>query len=111
MSLTEIIFLIAAILMLIDIFFASDIPTHIAYILVTINIIKEFDVPWLYKILMGLIIWFGLILFHYFLWRKVLEKINDRFIAPSIHKGGIEGLVGETGVIGIHVPLRRAPTG
>jgi len=53
----------------------------------------------LYQILFGILIWFALVVFHYLVWRKVLEKINDKFIAPSKHVGGLEGFIGQEGII------------
>ena len=53
----------------------------------------------LYQILFGVLIWFALVIFHYTLWRKVIEKINDRLIAPSKHKGGLDGFIGKEGII------------
>ena len=99
MSITEVLLVSALILILIDIFFASDIPTHIAWICITVAITLQFNTSILYQILIALLVWFALVAFHYTLWRKVIEKINDRFIAPRKHIGGIEGMVGQTGVI------------
>lgn len=99
MSFNEILIISALILILIDIFFASDIPTHIAYLILTFTIAKEIELALLYQILFGILIWFGLVIFHYTVWRKVLEKINDRFISPSHHKGGLDALIGKTGII------------
>jgi len=99
MSFNEMLIISALILILIDIFFASDIPTHIAYLILTFTIAKEIELALLYQILLGVLIWFGLVIFHYTIWRKVLEKINDKFISPSHHKGGLDGLIGKNGVI------------
>lgn len=99
MSITEILIVVSVFLILVDIFFASDVPTHIAYILTTINIAKEINLPFIYQITIGILIWFALIGFHYLVWRNVIEKINDKFISPRIHIGGIDGLVGKKGII------------
>jgi membrane protein implicated in regulation of membrane protease activity len=99
MTINEILIVSSIILILIDIFFNSDIPTHIAYILLTFTFAKEIDMPILYQILFGILIWVALVVFHYLVWRKVLEKINDKFIAPSKHIGGIEGFIGQEGII------------
>ena len=99
MTLNEILIVIALILIVADIFFASDYPTHIAYVILTITIAKEINLPILYQILFGIGIWFSLVVFHYLIWRKVLEKISNKLIAPSVHTGGIEGFVGKEGVI------------
>ena len=99
MTINEILILSVIILIIIDIFFNSDIPTHIAYIVLSFTFTKEIDMPILYQILFGVLIWIVLVVFHYLIWRQVIEKINDKFIAPSKHKGGIDGFVGQEGVI------------
>jgi len=99
MTINEILIVSAIILILVDIFFNSDIPTHIAYIILTFTFAKEIDMPILYQILFGILIWVVLVVFHYLVWRKVIEKINDKFIAPSKHMGGLEGFIGQEGII------------
>lgn len=99
MTINEILIISAIILILVDIFFASDFPTHLAYIIVTFTIAKEIDMPILYQILFGILIWVVLVIFHYTIWRKVIEKINDKLIAPSKHKGGLDGFIGKEGII------------
>ena len=99
MSINEILILSAIILILIDIFFVSDLPTLIAYFIITFTITKEINLPILYQIAIGLLILFALVVFHYKIWRTLLSKINDRFIAPTKHEGGLEGLIGKQGVI------------
>jgi len=99
MTINEILIVSAIILILVDIFFNSDIPTHIAYLILTFTFAKEIDMPILYQILFGILIWVALVVFHYLVWRKVVENINDKFIAPSKHKGGIEGFIGQEGII------------
>ena len=99
MTINEILIVSAIILILVDIFFASDFPTHLAYIILTFTIAKEIDMPILYQILFGILIWVALVVFHYTIWRKVIEKINDKLIAPSKHKGGLDGFIGKEGII------------
>jgi len=99
MTINEILIVSAIILILVDIFFTSDFPTHLAYIILTFTIAKEIDMPILYQILFWVLIWFMLVIFHYTIWRKVIEKINDKFIAPRKHIGGLEGFIGQEGII------------
>ena len=99
MTINEILIVSAIILILVDIFFASDFPTHLAYIIVTFTLAKGIDMPILYQILFGILIWIALVVFHYTIWRKVIEKINDKLIAPSKHKGGLDGFIGKEGII------------
>ncbi|WP_291858102.1 NfeD family protein [Marinilabilia sp.] len=99
MTINEILIVSAIILILVDIFFASDFPTHLAYIIGTFAIAKEIDMPILYQILFGVLIWMVLVVFHYTIWRKIIEKINDKLVAPSKHIGGLEGFIGKEGII------------
>ena len=99
MSINETLIVISLILILIDIFFISDYSTHVAYILITFTISKEISKPILYQILFGIMIWFSLVVSHYLLWRKVLEHINDKIIAPTKHVGGFKSFIGKEGVI------------
>lgn len=99
MTINEILIVSAIILILVDIFFASDLPTHLAYIIVTFTIAKEIDMPILYQILFGILIWVSLVVFHYTIWRKVIENINDKLIAPRKHKGGLDGFIDKEGII------------
>lgn len=99
MTINEVLVVTAIILILIDIFFASDFPTHLAYIIVTFTIAKEINMPVLYQILFGILIWVAIVIFHYTVWRKIIEKINDKLIAPSKHKGGLDGFIGMEGVV------------
>ena len=99
MTINEMLIVFAIILILVDIFFVSDIPTHLAYIILTFTFAKEIKMPILYQILFGVLIWFALVVFHYIIWRKVIEKINDKLIAPRKHTGGFEGFIGKEGVI------------
>lgn len=94
MSITEICFLTGIIFVLIDLFFSSDYPTHLAYILFTVGIVINIDLSILYLIIIGLLIWFILIIFHYKIWAEFLQKINDKYIAPRNHVGGNQSLVG-----------------
>jgi membrane protein implicated in regulation of membrane protease activity len=99
MSATETLLALAAILILIDILFVSDIPTLIAYGLITIAITKNFEIHFLYKVILGILLIASLVTFHYLVWREFLEKINDRVISPQKHISGGEGLIGQYGVI------------
>lgn len=87
------------ILILVDVFFAYEVPTHVAYILLTIVIVLESDTGIVQKILLGVLVWFGFLVFHYLVWRRLIERIHDRIIAPQKHTGGIEGLIGKTGTV------------
>jgi membrane protein implicated in regulation of membrane protease activity len=40
-----------------------------------------------------------LVIFHYTLWRKVLEKISNQIIAPDKHNYGVNSLKNKVGTI------------
>jgi membrane protein implicated in regulation of membrane protease activity len=87
---------LALLLLLTDVFFQSDVPTHIAYVLVAFVVAVTFDVHFLWQAVIGVLAWFALVGFHYLLWRKVLGRISDRF-APDTYRSGASGLVGQLG--------------
>jgi len=99
MTLTEALFVIAAILIVIDFFIVSDIPTLIAYVLICFSVMLQFDGPILYKILFGVIFWFVLAAFHYIVWRKVVLRFSNKYIAPDKHLDGARGRIGMQGAI------------
>lgn len=99
MSINEILIVSAFILIIIDVFFVSDVFTHIAYIIIAFVIAKEINSLLLYQVLIGVLCWFCVVIFHYTIWRKIIEKINDKFIAPNKHDIGVETFIGQTGTI------------
>jgi len=101
LTLNQTILLIAAILIVIDFFIPSDIPTHIAYILLCVFVAVNIHYHILIKILFALLAWFVLVFFHYLFWRSIVQKIIDKYIAPDRFKSGVEGIVGNEGTIRI----------
>jgi|LFRM01.1.fsa_nt_gb membrane protein implicated in regulation of membrane protease activity len=90
---------IAFILIAVDIFVASDIPTHISYILFTYVLSKGLPIHFMYRILAGIVFWFLLIGFHYFIWKKLVTVFVNKFVAPEKKAAGIDALKGENGEI------------
>jgi membrane protein implicated in regulation of membrane protease activity len=102
MTLSEALIVIACILILVDFFVPTDVPTHGAYILFTVAFGRQFETPLLYQILIGLGFWFVVVTFHYIVWRKFVQAIANRYIAPEQHQSGVDGMLGRTGKIQIH---------
>lgn len=75
--------LIALILILVDIFLPTDITTFIAYIIFSYLIAHNVDVPILYQIIIGISAWWVMVAIHYFIFRNIIRKFTDRFIAPT----------------------------
>ena len=97
LGLNETLLIIAAILVLIDIFFASDVPTHAAYVLVAVVLARLVPAHLLYQVLIGVGAWFVLVGGHYLLWRKRLQRFVHRYIAPERYRCGARGLIGTVG--------------
>jgi len=100
LTLNETLFILAIILIVADFFLqATDIPTHIAYIILSVLIAINIPFHFMYKILIGLLAWFAIVAFHYLFWRRLGQKIINKFIAPDKYKDGAEGLVDTVGEI------------
>ena len=97
LSLNQTLLVAAVILVVIDIFFATDIPTHIAYVLASVVLARMVEAPILVRILAGILAWFALVAFHYWVWRKLVGKFTNRFVAPEKYKSGLDRLIGATG--------------
>lgn len=97
MDFNRIIILIAVILVIVDFFIPSDLPTFIAYALLAFLFSWNVDVPFLYKVIICLISWFVLVAFHFTIWKNVVQTIVNQFIAPTKHQDGPGRLIGATG--------------
>lgn len=112
LSLEVAVLLLSLILVIVDIFVASDFPTHIAYVLLAVLASVQLDAPTLYRVVLGLVAWGALVAFHYLLWRSVLERISNRWIAPTRYADGASGIVGARGqVVAIEGRLRLRASG
>lgn len=94
MSLNEYVLILAVILIISDFFLASDIATHIAWLLVACLISYNIDMPFLYHILIAFAAWVGLIFFHYLIWQKLMHSFVNRFISKDKLVVGLNNLVG-----------------
>jgi len=97
MDFNHIVIVTAIILIVVDFFIPSDFPTFIAYVLIAFLVSWNLDVPFLYQILIALISWFALVIFHFTIWKNVVQKIVNQYLAPTKHIDGPERLVGATG--------------
>lgn len=94
-----IVLFVILVLILVDVFLAYEIPTHLAYILLTILIVLALDYGIVHKVFIGTLLWFGFLVFHYLIWRRFIEKIQDKIVSPKKHTGGIEAFIGQKGTI------------
>jgi membrane protein implicated in regulation of membrane protease activity len=99
LSLNQTILLVAAILVAADFFIPTDVPTHIAYILLCVLVAINIHAHILTKILCAVVAWFALVTFHYCFWRATVQKFVNNIIAPDRFRSGAEGSIGNGGVI------------
>ena len=99
LSLNQTILLVSAILVLVDFFIPSDVPTHIAYILLCVLVGINIPAHILIKILCAVLAWFAFVTFHYCFWRATVQKFVNNIIAPDRFQSGAEGLIGSSGII------------
>lgn len=98
---TESIVLIGFLLIVIDIFFPTDIPTHIAYVLFAYLVYWNIEAHFIYRVLWGVISWFIFVVFHYQIWISIIQKIVNRFISPDKYIMNNNKIIGSTGVFRI----------
>ena len=99
LSFNQTILLVAAILIAVDFFIPTDVPTHIAYILLCVLVAINIHAHILIKILCAVLAWFVLVTFYYCLWRATVQKFVNKIIAPDRFRPGAEGTVGNDGEI------------
>jgi membrane protein implicated in regulation of membrane protease activity len=97
MGFTETMLLIALLLILLDFFVATDILTHAAYIIISVWVGLIIDAHIFYRILFGVLTWFSVVLFHYFVWSKLVHDFVEEYIIPDKYKSSYETLVGSFG--------------
>lgn len=86
LSLDHTLLVIAVILIISDIFFTVDLPTILAYIIISYVVGTNIEVPTVYQILIGLVFWFLLIGFHYSFYKNLLLKFVSKYIAADRYK-------------------------
>ncbi len=91
--------LLAIILMLVDIFIPTEVTTFIAYIIFSYLIAHNIDVPILSQIIVGLVSWWAMVALHYYIFRKYIRMLTDKFIAPTKIKSGVESHFGKVGEV------------
>lgn len=94
--------LIGLFLILIDIFFSSDYPTFLSFILFTVVICRQLS-GWhiMLRLSAGIVIFFLFVFLYYFVWMKFKKHFVDTWFAKDIMRNGIDALVGEMGTVRI----------
>lgn len=99
MSLDKLLILIGIILILIDIFFASDLPTFVALLIFCYVSYRNLPFEILYKIILTILFFFVLLIIYIAVWRKIKTIVIDKWFAKDKYKAGVSGFPGKTGVI------------
>ena len=95
----EVLFALALSLFIVDVFFQTEIFVHISFILLTYIVVKIISVSLLYKIIIGMIIWWSLIFLYYWFWKNYILKIINKFLTPDKYQSGIDNKIGRKGEI------------
>lgn len=98
LTITQTLVVLGAILFIIDLFFLSDIFTIAAYCAFAAAITVQFSYPPLVQVLVGLLAFVGLVIFHYAVWRGILRRFSER-LAPAKFHNSVERVVGQRGTI------------
>ena len=99
LTLNHTLLLLAIILIILDFFIATDILTHIAYIILAYLVASNVQLHFMYQIIIGLGCWFVIVTAHYLFFRKFVQRLINRKIAPDKYRSCTDGLVGMTGQI------------
>ena len=96
---TETLLALALLLLILDVFLASEITTVIAYILVATALVQNLEISIIYQLIIGSSLFGILLLLHFAVWRKTLQNFMNTEVAPDIFVSGQERLIGKKGVI------------
>ena len=86
-------------MIIIDVFFQTEITTVIAYILVATALVQNLDVSLIYQMAIGSALFGILLLLHFVVWRQTLQKYMNTQVAPDLFISGQDRLIGKKGVI------------
>lgn len=102
MSLNVYLLLFGLLLILIDFFFRSDLPTYFAFLIFTtiiFRLIGSYNI--LLRIIISILFLLLLVIIHHYLWKNTILLVIDKFFSKDKYKAGVEGLVGRVGVVRI----------
>ena len=85
--------------MVIDIFFASDLPTFISYLLFTIVIFRHLPGHIIIRLTLSVIVFFGFVFIYFYFWSRLKTYILDKLFSRDVIKTGMDSLIGETGTV------------
>lgn len=96
-SLPHALLVVAVLLIVIDLFVATEALTLAAFGLASATIAALLPMPFIYQILVGILLFCGFVLIYFAFWRRVVTRLINRHIAPSRYQSGLNRLVGKEG--------------
>ena len=90
---------IGIILILLDIFFLTDLPTVIAIILFSLAFYINLNYEPLINITLTIIFFFFVFFIYISFWKKLKLYIIDKWLAKDVYKAGVYNLPGRQGTI------------
>lgn len=99
MSLNIDLLLIGIILILVDIFFASDLPTFTAILLFSIVFFNNMPFSILLNTIFTILFFFALLIIYITLWKKLENIVVNKYFAKDKYKAGVYGLKGQKATV------------
>lgn len=96
-SLPHALLVIALLLIVIDLFVATEALTLVALGLASATIAALLPLPFIYQVLVGILFFCGFVLVYFAFWRRIVTRFVNRHIAPSRYQSGLTRLVGKEG--------------
>lgn len=90
---------LAIFLMVIDIFFSSDLPTFVSYLLFTIVIFRHLPGHIILRLTLSVFVFFGFVFIYFYFWSRLKTYILDKLFSRDVIQTGMDSLIGETGTV------------
>lgn len=79
----ELLLLLALLLVVLDFFFLTDVLSVVAYALMSYLVVHAINPPFIYGVIIGIVIWVSMGFLHYAIFKTLIQKICNQLIAPS----------------------------
>lgn len=83
-SIYEFLILIGVILIIIDIFIPNDVSSLIAHSLFSMALVWSLDLPLLYAVIVGILVWMALVGCHYLVFKNLMRNFLNKYIAKTV---------------------------
>ncbi len=93
--------IIGIILILLDIFFLTDLPTVIAIFLFSFAFYNSLNFDPLMKLTFAIVFFLFFFILYVSFWKKIKEYVIDKWFAKDVYKAGVFNLPGREGTVKI----------